>query len=119
MAGDEQVRYAGFGIGLGGVAFAFVTAYIQRYGFVHGGAQVTGPYSATLAVSLLGILGAVLILLRRYRLGAWVSIATCVLGAFTSLELWLAPGSFFLVAGFIGFTGMGAKNEPAVIQDKP
>lgn len=105
------VRYAGFGVGLGGVAFGLVSAYIQRYGFVHSGAQVTGPYAATLAVSLLGMAGAILLLMRRYRIGAWVSMATCVLGAFTSLELWLAPGSFFLVAGFIGFTSLSAQNE--------
>ena len=111
MAGDVAVKYAGFGVGLGGVVFGFVTAYIQRYGFVHSGAQVTGPYGATLAVALLGMVGAILLLMGRYRIGAWISIATCVLGAFTSLELWLAPGSFFLVAGFIGFTSLGSQSE--------
>ena len=96
------MKYIAFGVGVFGTALGLGAVYIQKFGLK--GANVYGPWGATLAVTILGLLGATLILVNRRKMGGAVSLAASVLGVATSLELWLAAGSFFLAAGLMVFT---------------
>lgn len=106
------MNYIGGVVALLGAAFAGFAIFYQKYG-IHG-AVSGGPYLVTLTISFLGLIAGILIALKRYRFGGWLSIAVCIAGAFSALELWLAPGSFFLVSGLIGFT-----NARSTVSSRP
>lgn len=64
----------------------------------------------TMAMSLLGALGGVLVLMR-WRFSTWWLLFVALAGAFPDSILWEGAGSFFLVSALMSLSLRGEKRE--------
>ncbi|QQE77490.1 hypothetical protein [Alicyclobacillus sp. SO9] len=93
------MRVASIIVGLIGVGFAAVTAWIQHTGF-HG-TKIYGSALGTLGTAVLALIGVLLISLSL-RIGVWIVFLAAVVGAVFALILWELSGSFLFVSGILG-----------------
>lgn len=111
------MKFAGFALALVGAVVGFLTGLLEHGNLIGhelaaqpGNPQVQMAY-VTLAVSVLGALGAFVILFRP-RAGAAISLFVTVVGVFGAYVLWEFAGSFFLVAALLGFAVPKGQDAP-------